>query len=78
MIRRLRNAGDRGRAAFDVLMAPIKPDVSTPEGQREAITLYGLVLVGVGFAIANLLPLALIVPGTVLALVGLGLTFRRR
>jgi len=66
-------------ARLSQIASPILPgDLTTPEGQREAVTLYGLLLIAGGFLLANLAPLALLVPGTVLAAVGLAPTFLRR
>lgn len=50
----------------------------TPDGQREAVVLYGLVLVAGAFLAAGSLALALFVPGLALFAIGLGLDLRRR
>jgi hypothetical protein len=57
-------------AVRDLVVAIIRPFVPEP-GTTEGAVMLGLVLLAAGFLVADLAPLALIVPGTVLVLVGL-------
>lgn len=60
------------------IVAPLLPsDTTTPEGQKEAVVLYGLALLAAAFAAAGMPPLALGVPGALLVAIGLGFSLRR-
>jgi hypothetical protein len=52
--------------------------VLVPDSPEEAAIIFGLALVTGGLLLAGLVPLALVVPGAVYVLIGLGFKFGRR
>ena len=60
------------------IIAPLLPaDTTTPDGQREAVVLYGLALLAAGFVVGGHLDWALGLPGALLVAIGLGFSLRR-
>lgn len=57
-------------AVRDLVVAIVSPFVPEP-GTTEGAVMLGLALVAAGFVVAGLVPLALIVPGSVLVVVGI-------
>jgi hypothetical protein len=64
----------------DALRAMAVPFVLilVPDSPEEAAVIFGLALVAGGLLLAGLAPLALVVPGAVYVLIGLGFKFGRR
>ncbi len=63
---RLRRILGGGRELVAAIVRPFLPEPGTTEGA----VMLGLLLVAGGFALAELMPLALIVPGAVLVVIG--------